>query len=376
MSNHEKSSEDIRREIEHTRSELGNTVDAIQDRLKPDNLRAQAQEAIQGTLTDTADSIVNYVTGHRSELQSSLMETVKRNPLPSLLIGAGVGWLLVDMLSSSRDDAGYPSQRYDRDGARTFQRTGNYEQSGVGYSSARYANPNGDRYNNGPQGNDENWAKSALHTVQDKVGDVAGAVHDAAAQAGGAIQDAATNAGDALQGAAAKVGGGVQETTGAMGDKAQRSAGQMGNQAQSYARTTQRTISDNPLLFSAIALGAGAAVALLLPHTRQEDEWMGELRDQVTGNATAAAKDVAERARSVVEEVAPEVKQAVQRVAEEVKQTGQESLEQVKKSTAEAVDKVQNQTESTLKSEAEKAEQDMQRQAQDGKEAVTYRMNQ
>ena len=153
----------------------------------------------------------------------------------------------------------------------------------------------------------------------------------------------------------------------------------MGKQAQSYARraqrTTQRTISDNPLLFSAIALGAGARIALLLPHTRQEDEWMGELRDQVTENATAAAKDVAERARTVAEEVAPEVKQAAQRVVEAGKQTGQENLEQVKPSTAEAVDKVQNKTESTVKSEAEKATQDMQRHAQEGKEAVTNTMN-
>ncbi len=382
MSNHEKSSEDIRREIEHTRSALGNTVDAIQDRLQPDNLRAQAQEAIQSTLTDTADSIMNYVTGHRSELQSSLIDTIKRNPLPSLLIGAGVGWLLVDMMSSSGDDVNYPSQRYDGDRARMVQRNPDYdryETSGAGYNGSRSANGNADRYGNGHQSDDDNWAESALHTAQDKIGDVAGAVQDAAVKAGGAIQDAAANVGDALQGAAAKAGDAVQETAGAIGDKAQRSAGQMGDQAQTYARraqrTTQRSISDNPLLFSAVALGAGAAIALLLPHTRQEDKWMGELRDQVTENATAAAVDVAERARTVVEEVAPDVKQAVQRLAEDVKQTGQESLEQVKKSTAEAVDKVQNKTESTVKSEAEKAKQDVQRYAQEGKEAVTNSMN-
>lgn len=356
-------------------------------------MRAQAQEVIQSTLTDTADSIVEYVNVHRSELQSSLMDTIKRNPLPSLLIGAGVGWLLVDMLSSSGDDVGHSSQRYDGDRLRMVQRPRDhyrYEQSGAGYSGARYANANADRYDNDYQGDDDNWVQSALHTAQDKVGDVAGVVHDVAAQAGGAIQGAAANVGDALQGAAAKAGDAVQETTGAIGDKVQRSAGQigrqaslrtgaMGNQAQFYARraqhTTQRTVSDNPLLFSAMAMGAGVAIALLLPHTRQEDELMGELRDQVTENATAAAADVAERARTVVEEVAPEVKQAAQRVAEAVKQTGQESLEQVKKSTAEAVDKVQNKTESTVKSEAEKAMQDVQRQAPKGKEAVSNSMN-
>ena len=60
------------------------------------------------------DSLVDYVQTHRQELSATMIDTIKRNPLPTLLIGAGVGWLLTDMLSSSpKERVRYPIQHYD-----------------------------------------------------------------------------------------------------------------------------------------------------------------------------------------------------------------------------------------------------------------------
>jgi gas vesicle protein len=407
MSSHT-SSEEIRRDIERTRGELSETVDAIQDRLQPDNLRRQAQEAIQDTLTDTADSIVDYVSTNRAQLQSSLIETAKRNPLPTLLIGAGVGWLLMDMLSSSSDrKADYPIQRYDQARAREAQRVSRYDSYTNEYQARQQGYGPADAYRSyeyretGGQGSGGGWAQEALHTAQEKVAGVADTVREAAAQAGSAVQDAAASLGDKAQSqaeqighqvaeGAGRVGGTVQEHAGQVGHQVaegagrvggtvQEQAGQVGHQAQAYARyaqrTTQQTISDNPLLFGAIALGVGAAVALMLPHTRQEDEWLGETSDQVTERARAAAEDVAQRAQAVVKEVAPEVKQAAQKVVEEVKQTGQESLEKVKESTLHAAEQVQDKTQATVKSEAEKARQDVETQTKAGVNAVKHNIS-
>lgn len=65
-------------EIERTRADMGETVDAIQQRLSPENVKEQAKtQAKQGA----------------RDAGSGLVETIKQNPVPVAMIGAGLGWL-------------------------------------------------------------------------------------------------------------------------------------------------------------------------------------------------------------------------------------------------------------------------------------------
>jgi hypothetical protein len=61
-------------------------------------------------------------------------------------------------------------------------------------------------------------------------------------------------------------------------------------------------LGDSPLAIGAIALGVGAAVGLAMPVTEQENEWLGDARDQLLGRAKEAVAEVGEQARSVAEE--------------------------------------------------------------------------
>jgi len=111
-----KSSEDIKADIEQKRNEMGHKINMIQERLDPTRLKEQAQETVRSAVSDSADAVVEYVRDNIGGVGYTVVDTIKRNPLPAALIGIGLGWLLVKSYSTpssdwqSRDDR----QRYSR----------------------------------------------------------------------------------------------------------------------------------------------------------------------------------------------------------------------------------------------------------------------
>ena len=95
-------------------------------------------------------------------------------------------------------------------------------------------------------------------------------------------------------------------------------------------------MEENPLTFGVISLAVGAAIGLLLPQTRRENEWVGPYRDRVTDAAAATASDAATHLQEAVDEIRPEVEQSAQRVMDELKSTGRTVAEDLKK-TGESV---------------------------------------
>ena len=85
---------EIRTEIEETRVEMGGTLNELGDRLDPANLVSQAKdnvrEATIGRVEDTAKGISDMV-----------METIKQNPIPTALAGAGLALLWMNRSNGS-----------------------------------------------------------------------------------------------------------------------------------------------------------------------------------------------------------------------------------------------------------------------------------
>jgi hypothetical protein len=65
-----------RAQVEQTRAEMGETIDAIQEKLEPRNLKQQATTAARGTA-------------------SELLEAVRNNPAPVAIAGVALVGLLV-----------------------------------------------------------------------------------------------------------------------------------------------------------------------------------------------------------------------------------------------------------------------------------------
>ena len=116
--------EQLRGQIEETRRGMGETIDAIQERLSFSNIseqvQAQVSEQISGAVEtakdvffDKAGAIVNTVGRSFREIgKSDLAKKAQQNPTALALIGAGVGALLVSLLVSgnkkSKKLASYP----------------------------------------------------------------------------------------------------------------------------------------------------------------------------------------------------------------------------------------------------------------------------
>lgn len=85
-----RSSREIEREIEQTRSQLSDTVEGIQNRLSPNSL---------------VDDAINYIRTNK-ELRRNVATTVRDNPVPLLLMGIGLIWLVVSGASGARQRTG------------------------------------------------------------------------------------------------------------------------------------------------------------------------------------------------------------------------------------------------------------------------------
>lgn len=92
--------ERTRAEIESTRADMGETVDAIQQRLSPENLKEQAK-----------DRVKEATVGKAQGGGSTIVESVRANPLPAALTGLGLTWLLM----SARRQSSAPPRYEERD---------------------------------------------------------------------------------------------------------------------------------------------------------------------------------------------------------------------------------------------------------------------
>src|SRR5215213_9364866 len=95
--------EQIRAQIEETRSHLGETIDAIQERLSVSNIQEQVSETVSNAIESAKDTAYDATIGKAVNFMknvgdgvthSGAFKTVKKNPLPLALIGLGTGLLV------------------------------------------------------------------------------------------------------------------------------------------------------------------------------------------------------------------------------------------------------------------------------------------
>ncbi len=262
-------------EIERTRTDMGETVDAIQQRLSPENLKEQAKDRVR-----------EATVGKAQGAGSSIVETIRANPLPAALTGIGLSWLFV---SGRRQRSGQPRYQQGRRYAYdypppTYDYPHDYEEERGTISSS---------------------AGQALERARDRVGETASQAQDTAGQVASQAQDRA-----------GEVASQAQDTAGQVASQAQNRVRRLGDQARYQARRAgggfQRMLRENPLSVGTLAVGVGAAVGLAIPETAKEHEVMGEARD----NLVEKTQEKAQEAQQKVQSVAQEAQSAAQQEAE------------------------------------------------------------
>lgn len=255
---------EIRAEIEQTREDMSETIDAIQERLRPVNIVAEAKDRVKNATTER----VRHMVGSASESTQNAMEQTRHyagelvegarhNAIPAAMIGVGVVWLLVDRLRGNGRDDDYREYRSPYRTPRYYESDDYYRSGATGYAaeSSDYG-----EYGGYPDRSSARNLSEGFNRATSRAGEAASHARERAVRTG------------------------------------RRTRNQF-----------QRLLHDNPLLVGAAALMLGAAVGMALPETERENEWMGEAKDNVVDRAQDMARNAASRAQDAAGEVASEV---------------------------------------------------------------------
>lgn len=241
---------ELREEIAETRGEMSETIEAIQERLSPSSIVANARDSVRNATTEKVKQMAN-TAGDAAErvMNNTFMDTVRANPVPAAMIGIGAAWLLMKGRSESQR---YGSGRYLR--GENYDRTREY----------------GDQYD---------WrTRPGVSTYRYSPGD-----ETAERDTMGGISEIASDAASRASDAAAEVRSAARRTT----RRAQMSF--------------DRVLRENPLALGAAATLIGAAIGMTMPATETENELMGDARDTVVERARGVATEAAELVQNAAE---------------------------------------------------------------------------
>jgi hypothetical protein len=297
------SADQIQVDIDRTRGEIDQTLDALGERLHPRHLLDDVLDLFrsEGGAHDygrTARSI-----GRRAVRQ------IKDHPVPAMLIGAGLAWMLFE-----EDEPGY-------------SRNAEPPMYSGSYVDARTGEP----YDLETYGHE--WQEGEPHHagMGEKARQTGAAIQGKAAGAGASLKHAGEAVRGAAAGAAARAGewagsarhgaARMGHSAGVYGRRARTGAGRMSRGAsrrmqEGYAYSRDRfedALDEYPLAVGVGVLALGLLAGLALPRTRREDEWMGEASDEMKEQAWDTAEDLRERGMEAVQSTAAAARDEAER---------------------------------------------------------------
>jgi hypothetical protein len=215
---------------------------------------------------------------------------VKANPLPAVLTGVGLAWL---MASNARPDS--PRARKHND---------------VNYTARlRDAEAGIVRL---PNEGDEAHAER-LDVARGRVLGVTRDASDTAASYGQKIKDALASAKQTLRETSHDVQSSLSNAAGNAGDTAQRRGIALHEGMTDMANTTRQTLASatsNPVALGALAAIAGLVVGALIPTSEEEERMLGATATKVRSAGRELAQDVVDRTGSVASDALGAVKES------------------------------------------------------------------
>jgi len=302
----------IRRQIDFTRAQLGTTIQAIGERLSPDNLIEQAKSSAREATVGRIKDMKREANRKVEDVSTSFSQTVRDNPLPVAVIGLGLGWLLMSERnkrdSYRMDEYAYRNDDYSYYDDVRQDRAMHDGRDRVGHAATAV----------------ENKAAEVKHRVGSAVNEATDAVGDAASRAGEMVNETGHRVGEKLSETASRVGDTVSQTANRVGEtteRVQERASDAAERARIEAERLRReaewrsrraayrtkqsfwqNMNENPLAVGAVLAVAGAAVGAAIPTTEYENKLMGETRDRLLDEAKVRAQDVVERVQTVVDD--------------------------------------------------------------------------
>jgi ElaB/YqjD/DUF883 family membrane-anchored ribosome-binding protein len=261
---------------------------------------------------------------------------MSRHPLPVLLTGIGIAWLVFSSRSAEngeqrrqtaetrgrmrpppREDLSPPEEREDPSRSPTYEQSesetlcsssggeassGDFSTAGAreGSAGAGVAGPLDTRTD--AEVTEELKAAAARERTSSLGQQARGSAASVSGQVGRVSQTLSRGV-ERMTGAV-KGGGAAYRTAKDVTQRATSAMHQVPARVGSVAQTTGTFVQENPILSGAIAVALGAALALMIPSSRRERHLIGEASDEVKSSVRQAAEEKVEQAKDVVQTVA------------------------------------------------------------------------
>jgi vacuolar-type H+-ATPase subunit H len=283
----------IRAEIRDTRERLGDTLEALGERLNPQHLTQHIRHDIRDATIGRVGHMARQAVDRVHETRSTVADTIRENPIPAALIGIGLGWLFMNRRRAAPRDHvygpydAYPPRRVDA------YDTGAYGAAPYGagaYDTGAYDAGGYAAYD----------ARSAAGSPP--AGDARGAVDRARERASELGHDARERAGELAAHA--------QERARAAADRTRR-------QVQRAESRVEDRFHEQPLVVGAATLALGLAAGFAVPASDREVALMGDARDRLVDRVKDAAGETREKVQHVASRVLDEAQHTVRDTARE-----------------------------------------------------------
>jgi Protein of unknown function (DUF3618) len=266
-----RSSSEIESDIRKTRGRMDSTLDELGNRLTARSLLNSALDWWD------APQSGNQGSAAIRKAALTLARQARSHPMPAVLIGAGVAWLISESVESSNGENPQRSHPRSR-GPETYPpREGAEPDSPVG-----------------------DWVGSKVDNAKDAATGAIDSVREKTNQLGEKMQDAK---------------GRLEEHAHLALDRSKSAARHVSDELKAGYHAAEKKISracdEYPLAVGLAFAGLGALAGLLIPRTRREDDLMGERSDRLVEETKEKASELLETGK----EVGVQVLQTVQEEA-------------------------------------------------------------
>jgi len=350
----------IRSNIEQTRSNMSETINALQEKLDPERITAQLKETVKETAGDAVDAAkqsvrdatigraermatnvadtISDMTGIPSrdirESGSSVIEYISERPLAFTLLGLGLGMLAF----GGRGGGERRYRSYDRYRGRSWERSGYdsyYDADRSGARRALYGNEYGeedseDRY----RGAQYSGTRLSQEQSQYSGGRSSGAASGIADSA----RDMAERTGEAVSSAASTIRHTVKDTVTDAADYAREVPAQVRSQARVASYRLRSTVYSNPMIAGVAAFSVGAILGLALPETEAENRYLGEASDELAERARSVASDATETVKRVATETGDSLQVEYQSATDKITRGAEKVAGEIKTDVTQGVD--------------------------------------
>ncbi|MCS2608467.1 DUF3618 domain-containing protein [Halomonas dongshanensis] len=294
MSTHhdQRSAEEIEKDVDRSRERLDATLSELETRFSPQHLLNASYDYLRH--------------GGANEFFSNLGATIKENPVPFLVTGAGLGWLLTAQRSgqhaqgrsrpSQGDGNPYPYAHangsvHPHDGSHAPAGSDLHRSSPMGSHAATYATP-------APSMASERPGPSAFShpPAYDDRAPYDTASHDTASHdADQGMKERLAEKAHHLSDRAHHWGADMRDSTSHLYHSSQHGISDASRWAKDVGRQGSHFIQEHPLVAGALGFALGAALGGILPSTRKEDAYMGEYRDRLMSEAAERGHEQADK---------------------------------------------------------------------------------